>query len=178
MSLWLTEQQAQAIARHAMAQYPAEACGFIAGKDGKALRIIPISNVAVNAVHHFEMEATSMVSAIFDIERQGLALIGIYHSHPNSDPIPSQQDIQESHYPDVCHLIVSLANSEPRFSAWRIRQYEVESVTLHIGPAAPQTVSESLSTAQKTAIILSMVVAFIFMILVSLSLLPPAPQIP
>ena len=178
MVLWLTEQQARDIAHYALAQLPAEACGLIAGKNGKAQLIIPIANVAAISEHHFEMEPKSMVRAIFDIETQGLTLIGIYHSHPKSDPIPSQIDIQQSRYPDVYHLIVGLAGNEPTFSAWKIKQHEVEAVALHIGPIPPPANSESLSTAQKTAIILSMVVAFIFMLLVSLSLLPPAPQIP
>lgn len=178
MKLWLSEQQAQEIARHALAQRPAEACGLIAGNDGKAERIIPIPNVADDAIRRFEMQATSLVEAMFAIEKQGLSLVGFYHSHPNSEPIPSQTDIREAHYPDACYLIVGLAGDEPAFAVWQIKGDEVDRVDLHIGFMPPQTDSGSLSTEQKTAIILSMVLAVVFMILLSLSLLPPAPKIP
>ena len=177
-TLCLTDEQAQAIVRHVLAEVPREACGLIAGRDSRAESIIPALNTAVDPLHFYEIDHRALVQSIFEIERSGLALIGIYHSHPTGDPIPSQTDIARAAYPDVAYLIVGLRGGEPRLSGWRIRHHEVEPVTLHIGAAPPEAAPDPLSKSQKAAILISVIVAFVFMIVLSLSLLPPAPPIP
>jgi proteasome lid subunit RPN8/RPN11 len=177
-TLWLTDEQAQAIVRHVLAEVPREACGLIAGRNNRVERIIPAANAASDPQHFYEIDHRALVQAMFEIERSGLTLIGIYHSHPNGDPIPSQTDIAQAAYPDAVYLIVGLRGAEPRLSAWRIRRHEVEPVTLHIGTTPPEAGHDQLSKSQKAAILISVIVAFVFMIVLSLSLLPPAPPIP
>ncbi len=178
MTLWLTDEQARAIVHHALADVPCEACGLIAGHGYRAEAIIPAANAAADPLHHYEIEHRALVQAMFEIEHSSLSLIGIYHSHPNGDPIPSQTDIAQAAYPDVVYLIVGLRGGEPRLSGWRIRRHEVESVPLHIGASPPPQESLPLTNTQKTAILISVIIAFVFMMVVSLSLLPPAPEIP
>jgi hypothetical protein len=59
-----------------------------------------------------------------------------------------------------------------------MRAGQVSEVPLHIGSTPPLPESSALSPAQKTAILLSALIAFALLIVVSLSLLPPAPLIP
>jgi proteasome lid subunit RPN8/RPN11 len=179
MALWLTEQQAEMLIHLAGQAAPSEACGLVAGRDGRAMEIIPIRNIAPNPQHHFEMEPRAFVEAMFAIEKRELSLIAVYHSHPVGEAIPSPTDIREFKYPDVDYLIVGLKNSRPRFNAWNIQHGEVNPVKLHIGPTKP--VSEpvgSLTNRQRTAVVLSLILAAAFLISVSLVLLPPAPNIP
>jgi proteasome lid subunit RPN8/RPN11 len=178
MTLWLTDEQAQAIVRHVLADVPREACGMIAGRDNRAELIIAAHNAAADPLHYYEIDHKTLVQAMFDIERRGLTLLGIYHSHPAGDPIPSQTDITQSAYPDVVYLIIGLRGDEPRFNGWHIRRHEVEPVTLHIGSLPPEQETRRLSNSQKAAILISVIVAFVFMMILSLSLLPPAPEIP
>jgi [CysO sulfur-carrier protein]-S-L-cysteine hydrolase len=175
--LWLTPAQAETIARQALDARPDEACGLIAGIGEQAQQIIPILNKADDPQHHFQFDEIAFTNAMFEIERAGLSLIGIYHSHPNTDPIPSQTDIRQSNYPHTAYVIVGLKQGEPRLAAWEIRHAMVNPVDLHISTQPPPPQESPLSRAQKTAIIVAAVVAVVFMLILSLSLLPPAPII-
>lgn len=176
MRLWMTPIQAEIIARQALDNRLQEVCGIIAGVGEQVRGIIPIQNAASDPAHFFQLDERSFTQAMFDIERTGLSLIGIYHSHPNGDPIPSQVDIQQANYPDTAYVIVGLKHGEPRLAAWQIRPGEVNRIELHVSTQAPPP-QQTLSKAEKTAIILAALIAFAFMLVLSLSLLPPAPII-
>ncbi len=173
--LWLTPDQAKTIAAHARAEQPREACGLIAGKGERAIEIIAIPNVARDPQHTYYMDERSLAAALTSLDTRGLELIGLYHSHPTSNPIPSPTDIRQASYPDTPYLIVGLKSGQPQLAAWSIRAGQVSEVTLHISSEPPTSPRVSLSKAQKAAILLSALIAVALMIVVSLSLLPPAP---
>ncbi len=179
MTLWLTHDQARAVADHARRAAPQEACGLIAGVGGRAARIIPIPNAAADPLRRYDMEPAALVRAMFDIQRERLQLIGIYHSHPHSDPVPSSVDIDRAAYPDAAYLIVSLRAPQPQFAAWRIQRRRVERVDLCVGAAPPDAdAAAPLSSAGRAAVLMAVAVAFVFLIVLSLALLPPAPPLP
>lgn len=180
MMIWLTEQQAQIIARHALADSPNEACGIIGGVGSRACEIIPTRNIALNPQHHYHIDEQGLTAALFGLQKAGLSIIGFYHSHPDGDFRPSLTDIEQAHYPDTAYVIIGLRDSTPRMAAWQIKNREVSPVEIHIGLQPPDPVHEMLpiSKAQKAAILVSAMLAFIFMLVLSLSLLPPAPAIP
>jgi proteasome lid subunit RPN8/RPN11 len=177
--LWLTDEQARVIAGHARAEAPRETCGIIGGVDGQAKRIIPAANVAAEPLHMYTLDPAALVKAAMELRADGLEIIGFYHSHPESAPRPSQTDIRLASYPDTAYLIVSLAKDDAEFSAWRIQYGEVQRLPLHVGSEPPEVADDApLSKAQKAAIIISALLAFAIMLTISLSLLPPAPEIP
>jgi proteasome lid subunit RPN8/RPN11 len=175
--MWLTPEQAQTIIAHARAESPREVCGIIVGQADRVIEIIPIPNIAADPQHTYRMEDHRLVETLSRLPAHRLDLLGFYHSHPQSDPIPSPTDIKQATYPDTPYLIVSLKGSKARLAAWTMRFGQVSEVPLHIGTQAllPTT---ALSDTQKIAILLSALIAFILLIVVSLSLLPPAPHIP
>lgn len=179
MILWLTDQQAQTIIRHLQEERPQEGCGLLIGsEDGQVIEIIPAKNVAQNPQRHYEIEHHALVDTMTSAQKHGLELLGFYHSHPNGDPIPSSTDVAQANYPDAAYLIVGFAGGAPKLAAWRIRRHEVERLELHVGDSMPVTQDAGLSGNHKFAIIVSAIFAFVFMIVLSLSLLPPAPEIP
>jgi len=179
MYLWLTNNQARAIIEHALRETPREACGLLGGVDFRVDQVIPIKNIAQNPKSHYVMEQSAFVNAMFAFQKAGISLIGIYHSHPENDPIPSATDIHQSYYPDTIYLIVSLKHYQAAMAAWHIHNGQVERVQLHIGDEPPEFEPEiSLTRAQKVAILLSALIAFMLMLTLSLSLLPPAPPLP
>lgn len=88
---------------HVTREAPLEACGLIAGQNGQATRAYIIENELKSPVK-FRMNALEQLAAFEDMEKNGLELISIYHSHPNGPSIPSPTDIEEAHY-EVTYLI-------------------------------------------------------------------------
>lgn len=175
--MWLSTAQAQQIVAHARAEQPNEACGIVAGRGDRAVEIIPIPNAAANPLHSYYMDERALAAALMGIQARGLELIAFYHSHPVSDPIPSPTDQRQATYPDTPYLIVGLKHNDPRLAAWLLRPGQVTQVDLHVGDDPPPE-RPATSTAQKTAILISVLIAFALLIVVSLTLLPPAPVIP
>ncbi len=179
MYLWLSQAQAREIIQHAMAEAPHESCGVIAGVGSRAQKVITLSNVADDPRHNYETDPAGLVRTMLTLESEGLEFIGFYHSHPKGDAIPSETDIKQAHYPDTPYLIVGMRHGKPRLAAWRIHNGIVDRVELHIGDNPADIVDdERLSRAQITAIIISALLAFVLMLIISLSLLPPPPTIP
>jgi proteasome lid subunit RPN8/RPN11 len=180
MQLWLTEVQAKAILDQAREEAPREACGLIAGviERGvyRAVEIIPVANAAPDPLHLYHMDERELARQLTRLYARGLSLIGLYHSHPAGDPIPSPVDIAQAAYPDTACLIAGLRRGE--LAAWEIAHGQVRPISLHIGSQPPPPTDALLSRAQQTAIIAAAVLAFALLIVISLSLLPPAPPIP
>jgi|FLYN01.1.fsa_nt_gi proteasome lid subunit RPN8/RPN11 len=176
--LWLTEAQAKTIVQQAIDEAPREACGVIGGIGERAERTVALTNVASDPHHFYQLDTKALDQAVRAFRADGLSLIGIYHAHPKGDPIPSPTDVKNAPHLAVSHLIVGLRHSTPHLAAWRIHHGQVERVELHIGASAPDVRNSSpLSQAQKTAIILSALIAVLLVLVISLSLLPPAPVI-
>jgi [CysO sulfur-carrier protein]-S-L-cysteine hydrolase len=176
--LRLSIEQVDALVAQALADAPSEACGLIAGKAEKARSLFPIKNAATNRQNHYQMDANELLHAYKSIEAEGLDCIAIYHSHPKSEPLPSQEDIHEAELntPNMIHLIVSLKPPKVRLQAWRIQPGQADKVELLIGTEPSQNVPK-FSQLQVWSIILATVFALLLLLAISFSLLPPAPPI-
>jgi len=179
MRLWLTDDQVKAMVQHALSESPHEACGLIAGVGERAELVYPLPNIADDPLHLYRIDNAALDHAVRDFRQNKLSLIGIYHSHPHGDPILSATDIQQAPPLLVNHVIVGLRHDKPRVAVWRVKNYRVERVDLHIGsePPTPSEDDGEMTRAQKTAVIVTAIIAFIIVLIVSLSLLPPAPVI-
>jgi proteasome lid subunit RPN8/RPN11 len=179
MLLQLTHEQAKELVKYAQANQPYEICGFVGGKDFRAELLLPITNIAEHPETQFYMEPTEMFRAYKKLEQQNLDLLAIYLSHPKSAPIPSTTDIREAEIPNVIHIIISLQNKIPALKAWQINSGKVQPAELIISnKTSPLRKPDyPLSSAQKTAIILSAILASILVILLAVQLLPPAPNL-
>ena len=99
---------------------PREACGFLAGREGRIEWVIPVTNIAETA-DRYRMEPQAQVRALHAIEDRGLDLLGVYHSHPRGPDRPSSLDRLEAEYPDTVHLIWSQHDG-----AWSCRAFRFE----------------------------------------------------
>lgn len=109
--LIISQSQVDKLIAEAEKQTPNEACGLIAGENGMAKIIFPLTNISENPFT-FLMEPGEQISTLFRIEELGLELAAIFHSHPHSPPIPSPTDIMESHYPDIPYIIIGKEDGE------------------------------------------------------------------
>lgn len=179
-TLWLQPSQADQLVAQAYADLPRETCGLIGGlrqaSIDQAVEIIPAPNAAHDPERAYRMDERALAAALISLEKRGLTLVGIYHSHPQGDTVPSRQDIHEAAYPDTAYLIIGMKGDAPRLAAWTINYGTVEHVELHIGAIPPAQPASTGTTS--AAVLIAGLIGFIFLIVVSLSLLPPAPEIP
>lgn len=167
------------IVLHALDEAPREACGLIAGRDGLAKTVISMPNVAQQPRYAYEMDHRAFVDAMFDLQRQNLSLIGIYHSHPDSPPLPSQEDLRLAYYPEVEYLIVSLQKARPELAAWRIRDGVVDAASLQFASEVmrAQQAATPVDRELTPPILISAAFTFIMVIVVAIALLPPPPPL-
>lgn len=89
---------------HINATAPIEACGLVAGIDGRSQNIFPVTNT-LHSPTRFRMNPEEQLSAMLSIQKLGWELIAIYHSHPTGPPTPSPTDIAQDHYPGTIQMI-------------------------------------------------------------------------
>ena len=110
---------------------PYKACGVIAGKGGRAVKLYRTAN-AEHSTTTYRLEPEEQYKIFIEMEEKGWELWGIYHSHPAFPPYPSARDIEQAYFPEALYLIVSLAQEEPEIRAFRIVEGEVREEELSI----------------------------------------------
>ncbi len=181
MRVWLTLDLARQMTDHAQAESPRECCGLLAGRGGDVREAIPVENISPTPENAFVMSPIGLARALTGLERHELELVGFYHSHPTTPPIPSGRDVAESYYPDAAQVIISLKDGSPALAAWRIKPGEVQRLDLFVQSARPSdTDSEplTLSGFQRMMVVIGGLTAAVVVIITALSLLPPSPVLP
>jgi [CysO sulfur-carrier protein]-S-L-cysteine hydrolase len=112
------------IVTHARAGLPNEACGILAGLDGRVERFFPAESDAPSP-YYYRIESRDQIRIMNEIDEAGLDLIGIYHSHTSSPAFPSRTDAEQAFWPDAVYVIVSLANPDADVRGYRIRDMDV-----------------------------------------------------
>ena len=170
-SLWIRPELVRQIVDHCRAESPREACGLLLGTEGSVSQVVPAQNSATDPHHRFRIDDFTLASS-------GHAALGFYHSHPTGKALPSRSDIQESCYSEHVYLILGLKNATPELAAWHFERGRVERVALHISNLPPDAGVPTLTTAHKSAIVVSVVLCMLIVIIVAWTLLPAAPPIP
>jgi proteasome lid subunit RPN8/RPN11 len=99
---------------HARQDAPRECCGLLIGKGEDVVRTVRARNLDAKAARYL-IDPEDHFAAIRSAREAGLEVIGAYHSHPSSAPIPSATDIAEANSgTDFLYVIVSLVNDEVR----------------------------------------------------------------
>lgn len=122
------------ILSHLQAEYPLEACGILAGKAGKIVRVYAIEN-KLHSPTAYEMEPQQQLAAMLEIEDKGWEMTAVYHSHPQGPETPSATDVAQAYYPDVVQLIVSLRQrSQPVMRGFMIGNGRIIEVKIVVQP--------------------------------------------
>ena len=114
------------IIEHARQESPLESCGILAGTNGRITKFYPMTNKEKSSSCYL-MEPEEQLRVFQEIEKQGLELSAIYHSHPHTAAFPSQRDVDYSFYPDSLILIISLIEKEVyQIGAFQIEKEKIE----------------------------------------------------
>ena len=112
------------IIREAIEKYPRECCGFLIGRENGEQRIISgvvaCTNSAGNKEKEFMILSDEYRKAEKEAEDKKCSLLGVYHSHPDWDAVPSATDA-ENDLPNFSYLIVSVFKSKvSKARSWQL----------------------------------------------------------
>jgi proteasome lid subunit RPN8/RPN11 len=111
---------------HAKEGFPLEVCGILGGSGETVTTIYRMTNTDASN-EHFMMDPKEQFAVVKDLRAKGLAMLAIYHSHPETPARPSEEDIKLALTPDVSYLIVSLADAAaPDIKSFKISSGKVE----------------------------------------------------
>jgi [CysO sulfur-carrier protein]-S-L-cysteine hydrolase len=100
---------------------------MIASRDGEAVAVHRARNLAASPLR-YEVHPQDLHRILDAIDRDGLELGAIYHSHTRSDPLPSQTDVNLAsmpgsdlpRYPGTLYVIVGVKGEEDDVRCWEI----------------------------------------------------------
>src|SRR5262245_3581872 len=111
MACVFAAEAVESIRVHAAAAYPKESCGLLVGCDAVGRRTVAYAvaatNVDVASSRRFTIAPEDFLRAERSARERDLEVVGFYHSHPDTAPLPSRSDLAEA-WPYYSYLIVSV----------------------------------------------------------------------
>jgi [CysO sulfur-carrier protein]-S-L-cysteine hydrolase len=115
---------------HARREPRIECCGLLAGRDGVITEIFPATNARSSATA-YEIDPRELFELFRYLRKKELTHLGQYHSHLNTENIPSPKDIEQAGYPDQAYFILSLGPDAPNpVRAFSIRDGSVREIEI------------------------------------------------
>jgi proteasome lid subunit RPN8/RPN11 len=122
----LQESVLAVMREHASSEYPNECCGALVGRLESDARIVseawPLANASAGSRRRrFAVSSADYRRVETRAGAGGFALLGFYHSHPDSAAEPSEYDLLEA-WPNFDYIILSIVDARPgRLTGWRLR---------------------------------------------------------
>jgi proteasome lid subunit RPN8/RPN11 len=103
-----------ALRRHGEEAYPEECCGVLTGRfaDGgcAAVSAIPCENLRRDSPRNrYAIDPKELIRIQQEIRKQGLEIVGFYHSHPDHPAQWSSTDLAEAHWVGCSYVITQVA---------------------------------------------------------------------
>ncbi|MBI4970790.1 MAG: M67 family metallopeptidase [Candidatus Omnitrophica bacterium] len=106
----ITEDLLEQISKNVKSGYPKEVCGVLAGERDIEIKTVkevhPVTNLE-SAKDRFNMDSKEFKRIDDELKARGLAVIGVYHSHPDAPASPSETD-RATAWPVYSYLIFSV----------------------------------------------------------------------
>ena len=95
-------------------------------------RFVPCTNADASA-RVYSIPRRELLRAERAAEDDGLAVIGVFHSHTHSEPYPSPTDVGQAPDPEWHYVIVSLKREAPETRSYRIVDGTVSEEPVAVG---------------------------------------------
>ena len=87
----LSESDKKILTEHAENEKPNESCAILFGKDSLVSEVFLTKNIEESPVN-FTISNEQLIEGYKIAEEKRVEVIGVFHSHPNSDAYPSNTD--------------------------------------------------------------------------------------
>ncbi len=91
----LAQKEKDKLVAHAIEQQPSESCAMLFGKkigDGWNVKEVFLTQNIDNSQTNFTISPEELLKGYQIAQKNQLEVVGVFHSHPNSDAIPSNID--------------------------------------------------------------------------------------
>jgi len=106
---------------HANELTPVECCGYLGGNNDVVSKFYKMTNID-NSPQHFSFDPKEQFAAVKDARKEGVKLIGVYHSHPETPARLSEEDIRLFNDPQPVYLIVSLKEEKAIIKGFKLEK--------------------------------------------------------
>ena len=121
------------VAAHARASSPQECCGLLLGTANEIVDAVPAANLADDPSRNFLIDPKAHIDARRAARERGLAIVGFYHSHPRSAPVPSAKDLAGASYPNHWYLIVQPLATDCDAGLFRLEGEQFVRMDIEVG---------------------------------------------
>ena len=119
----LSESIKKILRQHAENEIPNESCAILYGNDQKVSEVFLTKNIEESPVN-FTISNEQLIEGYKIAEEKKIEVIGIFHSHPNSEAYPSNTDKKFMHSNPVVWIIYSGINKN--FKAYVLESEIIE----------------------------------------------------
>ena len=123
----LSQSIKKILIQHAEDENPNESCAILYGKDDTVSEVFLTKNIEESPVN-FTISNEQLIQGYNIAEEKKLDVIGIFHSHPNSEAYPSSTDKKFMHSNPVVWIIYSGVNKN--FKAY-VLESDVIEIPIH-----------------------------------------------
>jgi proteasome lid subunit RPN8/RPN11 len=106
---------------------------MLVGRAGEIVAAVRAQNLA-GSPNRFLIDPKDHINALRHARANGLDVVGFYHSHPRSAPIPSPTDLEESSYRHHLYMIVSLDSDPPGFGLYWLGEMDFQRIEPMVVP--------------------------------------------
>jgi len=114
-SIVLAQKEKDKLVTHAISEQPSESCAMLFGKkvgDNWNVKEVFLTQNIDDSQTNFTISPEELLKGYQIAEKNQLEVVGIFHSHPNSDAIPSNTDKKFMQNNPVPWIIFSGANND------------------------------------------------------------------
>ena len=102
------------------AAVPEEGCGLLLGRGDRVVDVVQLGNQAAVPTTEYTLDPIAYMRTEHAAERRGLAVVGVWHSHPCGCAVPSETD-REAAWPDWVYIIIGYPGAGScEIRAWRL----------------------------------------------------------
>ena len=145
-SLQISQHLYDELRAHGEETYPHECCGILLGKAGdetmRVAAILRAGNTRTDSAHNrYHIAPQELIAAQREGRKQGLDIVGFYHSHPDHPAQWSPTDFAEAHWFGCAYVITAVAGDKTKGHARTTNSFLLTGTSENDKAFSPQSIA-------------------------------------